>query len=155
MSDQATVARNLEAFRERDRSWNARAKDFIDAHTVDVVVHRPGSREPTRGNRAHWEEMEALWDAFTDVTIGPVGPDGSPRYGTQFGSGDVVCATSVVSGTHDGELNLFGKLIPPTGRRVEITLCTVARFENGKIAEEHLFYDLMLLAKDLGVWPPD
>ncbi|MER8047352.1 ester cyclase [Streptomyces sp. NPDC094032] len=148
-----SVQRNMQVFASGDRSWNARTDDFIMAHTPDCVVHQPGSHEPRVGRADHMADMEVFFKAFPDIEIGPVGDDGRPRYQTQFGSGEWMAGISVMSGTHEGELNLFGRVVPPTGKKVEITLATIARFEDGKIAEEYLFYDMLLLAKDLGVWP--
>ncbi|MGY0500341.1 ester cyclase [Nocardia sp. FBN12] len=148
------VSENMDIFRRGDRSWNARTAEFLRAHTDDVVVHQPGSHVPRAGVGMHEADMQVFFDAFADITIGPVGDDGFPEYKVQFGSGDWMAGISVMTGTHTGTFNLYGLSVPPTGREVEITLATIARFDNGKIAEEYLFYDLLLLAIDLGVWPP-
>jgi hypothetical protein len=39
----------------------------------------------------------------------------------------------------------------PTGRKVDVELCTVARWEDGQIVEENLFYDLVTFMKQIGV----
>jgi hypothetical protein len=36
---------------------------------------------------------------------------------------------------------LSGKVHPPTGKSFELEFCTVARWKNGEIVEEKLFYD--------------
>jgi ketosteroid isomerase-like protein len=149
-----TVARNMDIFRRGDRSWNARTDEFLHAHTDDVTVHQPGSHLPRTDIDQHAADMQVFFQAFEDITIGPVGEQGFPEYKVQFGSGDWMAGISVMSGTHTGALDLFGLKVPPTGKKIDITLATIARFEDGKIAEEHLFYDMMLLALDLGVWPP-
>jgi ketosteroid isomerase-like protein len=46
---------------------------------------------------------------------------------------------------------LGGKEIPPTGKSFEVDFCTVARWENGQIVEENLFYDLMIFMKQIGL----
>ncbi len=148
------VAKNMEIFRRGDRSWNARTEEFLRAHTDDVRVYQPGSHEPRVGVKDHGADMDAFFAAFEDITIGPVGPEGFPEYKVQFGSGDWMAGISVMTGTHTGELNLYGLIVPPTGKKLDITLATIARFEDGKIAEEYLFYDMMLVAIELGVWPP-
>ncbi|MEV6769278.1 ester cyclase [Nocardia sp. NPDC051030] len=154
MSSEQVVKQNMVTFGHGDRSWNARTQEFIESHTEDVVVYQPGSHEPRVGRHDHWGDMEGFWSAFSDITIGPVGPEGIPMYKEQFGSGDKMCGVSVMTGTHTGTLNLFGLEVPPTGKKVDIELCTVATFKDGKIAEERLYYDMLLLAMDLGVWPP-
>jgi SnoaL-like polyketide cyclase len=44
-----------------------------------------------------------------------------------------------------------GKEIPPTGKRFEVDDCTVARWDNGQIVEENLFYDLVTFMKQIGL----
>lgn len=46
-----------------------------------------------------------------------------------------------------------GKMIPPTNKKFEIEFCTVARWANGEIVEEKLFYDLMELMRQIGLMP--
>lgn len=86
--------------------------------------------------------MDVFFAAFEDITIGPVGEGNFPEYKAQFGAGEWMAGISVMTGTHTGMLNICGYEIQPTGKKVDITLATIARFENEKIAEEYLFYDL-------------
>jgi ketosteroid isomerase-like protein len=51
-------------------------------------------------------------------------------------------------GSHEGAGR---KQIPPTGKSFEVDFCTVARWENGEIVEENLFYDVVGLMGQLGV----
>lgn len=44
-----------------------------------------------------------------------------------------------------------GGEIPPTGTSFEVDFCTVARWENGQIVEENLFYDLVTFMKQIGL----
>lgn len=39
----------------------------------------------------------------------------------------------------------------PTGKTLEVDFCTVARWENGEIVEEKLFYDVVGLMRQIGV----
>jgi ketosteroid isomerase-like protein len=41
--------------------------------------------------------------------------------------------------------------IAPTGKSFEVDFCTVARWDNGQIVEENLFYDLVGMMKQLGI----
>ena len=40
--------------------------------------------------------------------------------------------------------------IPPTGKSFEVDFCTVARWHDGQIVEENLFYDVVGMMKQLG-----
>jgi predicted ester cyclase len=44
-----------------------------------------------------------------------------------------------------------GKEIAPTGKSFDVDFCTIARWVDGKIAEENLMYDLMTFMKQLGL----
>ena len=44
-----------------------------------------------------------------------------------------------------------GKEIPPRHKSFEVDFCTVARWENGEIVEENLFYDVVGLMRQIGV----
>lgn len=51
------------------------------------------------------------------------------------------------TGTHTGE----GTDIPPTNKSVELTGCSVHRYEDGKLIEEFVFYDALEFMSQLGV----
>ena len=44
-----------------------------------------------------------------------------------------------------------GKVHPPTGKTFELEFCTVARWKNGEIVEEDLFYDQVSFLRQIGV----
>jgi ketosteroid isomerase-like protein len=50
-----------------------------------------------------------------------------------------------------GPLVTAGGTIAPTGKKFEVDLCTVARWESGQIVEENLFYDLVGMMQQLGI----
>jgi hypothetical protein len=45
---------------------------------------------------------------------------------------------------------LDGKVHPPTGKTLELEFCTVARWKQGEIVEEKLFYDQVGFLKARG-----
>jgi hypothetical protein len=42
-------------------------------------------------------------------------------------------------------------MIPPTNKSFKLEFCTIAKWENGKIVEERLFYDLVGMLRQIGV----
>ncbi len=44
-----------------------------------------------------------------------------------------------------------GKVVPPTERRFEVDFCTVARWDEGQIVEENLFYDVVGMMQQIGI----
>ncbi|HEX4170780.1 MAG TPA: ester cyclase [Bryobacteraceae bacterium] len=55
----------------------------------------------------------------------------------------------ICTGTHKGEF----QGIPATGKRIKISGLALARIENGKIAEEHVYFDRLTMMEQLGVAP--
>ena len=69
-----------------------------------------------------------------------------------FASGDWTCSIARFTGTMKGPMTgPDGKEIPPTGKSFEVDFCTVARWDNGQIVEENLFYDLVTFMKQIGL----
>ena len=56
-----------------------------------------------------------------------------------------VVAEYVMRFTHMLRMDWMLPGVPPTGRRAELLLVTVIRFENGKIASEHVYWDAAAL----------
>lgn len=44
-----------------------------------------------------------------------------------------------------------GRVLPPTGKTFEVRVATLARWEKGRIAEEHLFWDNAHLNRQIGL----
>ena len=63
--------------------------------------------------------------------------------------GETVVARWSCRGTHKGELNG----IAPTGKHVNITGISIARFTNGKMSEGFVNWDALSLMQQLGVVP--
>jgi steroid delta-isomerase-like uncharacterized protein len=58
-----------------------------------------------------------------------------------------------LQGTHTAPLSGPAGIIPPTGKRVNSRAVTVARYENGQIAEARLFFDQNEVMTQLGLMP--
>src|SRR5262249_55684429 len=64
---------------------------------------------------------------------------------------DQVVDEFIVSFTHDTQWDYLLPGIPPTGKRVELTHVVVMKFENGKIAHEHVCWDQASLLVQVGL----
>jgi predicted ester cyclase len=65
-----------------------------------------------------------------------------------------VAAEGVLEGTHKGPLaGPGGQMIPATYKRVRLPFCELTRMENGKIAEELVYFDLVGMLMQLGLMP--
>lgn len=138
---------NTELMVTLDDAFNAGDwETFTQRHKPDVVVHWPGQPEPTRGQAAHRLECTEMRNIFPDSHV-----DNRP-YKVLFASGDWTCMVTPFSGTMTGPMRAEdGTEVPPSGKRFEVDFCTVARWEDGQIAEEYLFYDLGSVTQQVGV----
>ena len=72
-------------------------------------------------------------------------------YKVFFADGDWSCSIARFHGTMKGPMVLGDKTIPPNGKRFEVDFCTVARWHDGQIVEENLFYDVVGMMSQLGL----
>jgi ketosteroid isomerase-like protein len=138
--------RNMELMQTLDDAWNSQDLDtFIQRHKPDTVVSWPG-QPPTHGVEAHRQEAIYFFTAFPDQHL-----DNRP-YKTFFASGDWTCSIAHFTGTMTGPMRAAdGSQVPPTGKSFDVDFCTVARWDDGQIVEENLFYDLVTFMRQLGL----
>ena len=64
----------------------------------------------------------------------------------------MTCSIAHFTGTMKGPMKGFdGKTIEPTNKKFDIDFCTVAKWKDGEIVEEKLFYDVVGMMKQIGV----
>ncbi len=64
---------------------------------------------------------------------------------------DTIVEESVLRFTHAEEIDWILPGIAPTGRRVEVAVCTVVRMEGDKVAHEHIYWDQASVLAQLGL----
>jgi carboxymethylenebutenolidase len=64
---------------------------------------------------------------------------------------DTLVEEAVYSFTHDQVMDWMIPGVLPTGRRVEVGVVAIVRFEGGKIASEHLYWDHASVLAQVGV----
>jgi carboxymethylenebutenolidase len=67
---------------------------------------------------------------------------------------DQVVDELVLSFTHDIEMDQLLPGIEPTGRHVQLAFCVVVKFEDGKVAHEHIYWDQASLLVQIGLLDP-
>ena len=67
---------------------------------------------------------------------------------------DQVVDEFIVSFTHETQWDYLLPGVPPTGKRVELPHVVVMKFENGKIAHEHVWWDQASLLVQVGLLDP-
>lgn len=141
-----SVEENLKAISDVDRAFNeADWGAFDNRHAEDVLAYSPLTPEPTKGIDPHRESVKGLLSAFPDLKM---------KQEFSFGQGDWVCAAYSIQGTHGGPLQgPGGQRIPPTNKPIKLSFCSALKLENGKIVEEHVYWDRMSMLAQLGVQP--
>lgn len=64
---------------------------------------------------------------------------------------DTIVEESILRFAHDEEIPWILPGVPPTGRRVEVAVCTVVRMKNDKIAHEHVYWDQASVLAQIGL----
>ena len=67
---------------------------------------------------------------------------------------DQVVDELIVSFTHDTQWDYLLPGVPPTGKKVELPHVVVMKFENGKVAHEHVWWDQASLLVQVGLLDP-
>jgi steroid delta-isomerase-like uncharacterized protein len=132
----ATTARAVEE--EYRDLWNGDlSKLDVVAESVDVRVPSMSDREIC-SREAFEEYLRELRTGFPDwhVTVDDILVDDG-----------MVMKEWTVTATHEGEY----AGIPPTGREIEMSGMAKIRTEDGKVQEDHLYFDLQEMADQLGL----
>jgi len=117
--------------------WNERNPAILDELlTPDHSYHGPGSE--TFGREEYAELYATFFNAITETRL---------TIDHLLAAGDEVASWVTITGVHSGDL----PDIPATGRSISLTLSTVFRFEDGRIAEEFETYNELDLLTQLGV----
>jgi steroid delta-isomerase-like uncharacterized protein len=116
---------------------------FANAHSEDAVLVTPaGTARGRAAIREFWNRVKTAYPDFT-LTVDVV-----------VEQGDIVATEWTWSGTNTGPLvSRDGTQMPPTGKRVEHTGMELAHLREGKIAEYHMYWDGMTIARQLGLLP--
>jgi steroid delta-isomerase-like uncharacterized protein len=134
-------------FEERySEAWNSYDVERIEPLvTPDVVWLDPALPEPARGVHEVQDFMRSIWVAFPDLgfTPGPMWLD--PHE-------DSLAWAWRMQGTHTGPLDPPG--FAPTGRRIDVDGIDVWDFVDGRIGRYRAYYDMALIARQLGMMPP-
>ncbi len=126
--------------------WNSHDADLIEPLvTEDIVWLDPALPEPARGVEEVKQFMRASWAAFPDLrfTAGPMWLD--PHE-------DSMTWAWRMEGTQTGPIDPPG--FAPTGKRIDIDGIDVWDFADGLLQRYRAYYDMALLARQIGAMPP-
>jgi carboxymethylenebutenolidase len=95
-----------------------------------------------------WESVRQF---YGDHFIGKWPEDGEITPVSRTIGDDQVVDELVISFTHDIEMDAILPGVPPTGRRVRLPFCVVVKFEGGRVAHEHIYWDNASLLHQVGL----
>lgn len=134
MADPASIARDfLESFNRRDF-------DHMRSLFHDGYSYTAGDGVRHDGTEAGMVSPQTYAAAFPDVKL---------EIKSIHVAGSTAAVEFVARGTHQGDL--MG--IAPTGRKIEMPVCTVLDIRDGKIGAEREYYDVAHMMQQLGVMP--
>ena len=110
-----------------------------DLASPDFVEHQYGFVPPNASSVKR--AITSLHFAF---------PDFSMTVEELVSNGDKVWGRMTARGTHKGQLGPM----PPTGKRIEITVIDIMRFKDGKLIEHWGVPDRFAMMEQLGLKPP-
>ena len=125
--------------------------EAINQHNLDVydelyqdncVFHGTPPMPDSVGLEPQKEYMKAFFAAY---------PDAHFTMEEILISGDSIATRWRYEATHTGETP--ARRIPPTGKKVVVTACSVNHVKDGKITDEWIYTDQSALLQQLGVLP--
>ena len=137
----------LELMKKGDDAFNSRDLAGMNAtHHPDIIAHVMGIAKPIKGRKAHAAMIQQMISVFPDIRVH------NDPYPIQFGSGDWITVVTRTTGTFKGEMKLpDGKVIAPTGKSLNLSFTTTARWDGDVLIEEYVFWDSALQAQQIGL----
>lgn len=134
-------AANLGAFEGVFPHWNERdVPRMLDYYCDDIVWRNVAMGEVYDGKQEVAAFLEQLFRALPDLEL---------EVTLRVPRGRYVAEEYVIRGTHLGPM--FG--LPPTGRRLEITAMSMVELRDGKLKEDHFYFDAASAMRQMGYFP--
>lgn len=144
-AERTTTVKHLQTFDELDLvAFNSRDMNRIkEIHADDVKVYNPDGTITEGMSPHHADELQFLFDTFNFVV---------EEHIVGFGHGEWTAGISICAGEWTRPFTMpDGTVKRPTGRKVRIKIATIARWRDGRIAEEFLFWDTADWNRQIGL----
>jgi carboxymethylenebutenolidase len=97
---------------------------------------------------------EGVFNFYATKFLAQLPTDFMPISVSQTIASDTIVEEAVYAFTHDQLLEWMIPGVPATGKRIEMAVVGIIKFENGKIAHEHLYWDHASILAQIGVIDP-
>ena len=136
--------------------WEAHCRYEFETRDVDrtmaTMVEEPYVNHiPTMAGGVGHDELKRFYKYHF---IGANPPDTAMTPVSRTVGADTLVDEMVFSFTHTSAVDWMLPGIPPTGRRVEVPLVAIVKFEGGKVAHEHIYWDQASVLVQLGLIDP-
>jgi hypothetical protein len=119
-------------------------KNFNISHADNIKVIYPDGTVTTGLDPQHIDMLTPIFAFAPDTKI--------KNHPVSFGSGDWTCVIGEMEGTFSKPMSIGnGKSIPPTNKKFKLSMATIGHWKDGKMIEEHLFWDNLSLMKQIGL----
>jgi steroid delta-isomerase-like uncharacterized protein len=119
--------------------WNGSSPDLLDGIATSDVIRRSGSLDSTNANG-----IDALKEAITGFRV--AFPDTTVTIKERADGESQSLFVWEFSGTNTGPGEFS-----PTGKAASVTGATLIRYRDGKMAEEHVYFDVLGFMQQLGL----
>lgn len=126
---------------------NQKWDQFDHSHADDIKVYYPDGSTTTGLYPQHIDMLKPMFAFAPDTRI--------KQHPIAFGKGEWTCAVGVMEGTFSEPMPIGnGQTIPPNGKTFKLRMVTIGRWgAEGKMTEEHLFWDNQAFMKQIGLAP--
>jgi carboxymethylenebutenolidase len=94
---------------------------------------------------------DGVYKFYRDLFLAQIPADIRPVLISQVIGKDILAEEAVYQFTHDRIMDWLIPGVLPTGKRVEVGVAAIIKFEKGKIATEHVHWDHSTVLAQLGV----
>ncbi len=121
--------------------WSTGNPDVAkELYSDDAQRYDPNQPEAARGSQEIARYVAEVRTGYPDFKL---------EINDKVSEGNRLVTHWTCTGTHKGEF----QGIPATGKRIKISGLALVRIENGKITEEHVYFDRLTMLEQLGVAP--
>ena len=123
----------------------------VDATMASMVAEPYVNHVPTMTGGVGHDQLRRF---YTNHFVGRNPPDTALTLVSRTVGADSLVDEMIFSFTHTSEVDWMLPGVAPTGRRVEIPLIAIVRFEDGKLAHEHIYWDQASVLVQIGALDP-
>ncbi|MDO9713531.1 ester cyclase, partial [Paracraurococcus lichenis] len=136
--------------------WEAHCRHEFETRDVDATVATMVAQPyvnhiPTMTGGVGHDQLKRFYKYHF---IGGNPPDTELRPVSRTVGRDQLVDEMIFSFTHTSEIDWMLPGIPPTGKRVEVPLVAIVRFQGDKLVHEHIYWDQASVLVQIGLLDP-